>query len=266
MKTLTTDRAIKRAYFTDGEGGNMLEFQFAPFELEFTEGGRFSDRIQVGNYFNNMMWISGRPMEFNLDMFIDRTQESFTADEINNDPFANIKRFSHTTPKYFNFDIVNLVKGIISGNSSSGFQSSFKKRYTGDGNTVEPSTYTASPHYEQKNINGDVGVLNDLEKLLYYVRPMGLKLASAELNSDGVVKLTDYEQSRFTPPPKFRFYYGSMWREGYILEIKYKLSVMNKLLVPQRLEARIKLGCTRMGYFNEVSLGGGNASTELKLV
>ena len=44
MSLNTTPRAVKKAYFSDLEGGNILEFQFAPSELDFSEGGQFADR------------------------------------------------------------------------------------------------------------------------------------------------------------------------------------------------------------------------------
>ena len=128
MANITTDRAIKKAYFTNLEGGHLLEFQFTPNELDFVEGGRFVDRIMTGNYFNDLTWISGTPSEFKTRMFIDRTQESYTVESFNSDPFEGIRRFPNSNPRFTSFDVVNLIRGIASSNTSSGFASTFKER------------------------------------------------------------------------------------------------------------------------------------------
>jgi len=252
MSNITTDRAVKKAYFSDLSGGHIIEFQFSPHELDFSEGGNYADRVSTGNYFTDLIWISGRPNKFNVQLFIDRTQESYFVDNFNQDPFSEISRFPNRNPKYLNFDIVNLAKGIANGGTSSGFASSFKKKYDGDGNKVEASTYSASPHYRQTQFDENVGVLKDLEALMYYVRPEGLNLAEATFRSDGSVSIKDFSQQRFTPPPMVRFYFGAIWREGYITNVDYNLSVMNKQLVPKRLDATIEIACTRWGYLNDV--------------
>lgn len=255
MSNLTTDRATKKAYFTDLDGGHLLEFQFAPFELNFEEGGRFVDRLPTGRYFNELVWISGKPTEFNLQMFIDRTQESYVSENFDQDPFSDVRRFPNRNPVYGFLDIVGLIEGIKNSNTSSGFATSFKKKNQQGANEVAPSNYSASPHYVQRQFDEGSGVIPDLEALLYYVRPKGMKLSEATIHKDGSVKVTDYEQARFTPPPMIRFYYGNLWREGYVIEVKYNLSVMNKLLVPKRMDADIKIACTNWGYLNEMGSG-----------
>jgi len=259
MSNLTVDRAVKKAYFSDLEGGHILEFQFSPSELDFSEGGQYADRVMTGNYFTDLIWISGRPTKFNVQLFIDRTQESYTVDNYNQDPFDSFKRFPNSNPRYGNFDIVNLINGIKNSNTSSGFATSFKKAGDKGANEVQPSTYTASPHYKQSSFEENVGVIKDLEALMYYVRPKGFKLGEITIQTDGNVSVKDFEQGRFMPPPMVRFYYGSFWREGYITEVKYNLSVMNKLLVPRRMDATIEMACTQWGYLNEL---GGSTNTE----
>jgi hypothetical protein len=252
MSNITTDRAVKKAYFSDLSGGHIIEFQFSPHQLDFSEGGNYADRVVTGNYFTDLVWISGRPNKFTVQLFIDRTQESYFVDNFNQDPFSEISRFPNRNPKYLNFDVVNLAKGIARGGTSSGFESSFKKGYEGEGNKVEPSTYSASPHYRQTSFDENVGVLKDLEALMYYVRPEGLNLAEATFKADGSVGIKDFSQQRFMPPPMVRFYYGAIWREGYMINVDYNLSVMNKQLVPKRLDANIEIACTRWGYLNDV--------------
>lgn len=250
---LTTDRAVKKAYFSDFFGDNIVEFQFAPHELDFSEGGQYADRVVTGNFFTDLIWISGRPTKFSVQMFIDRTQESFISDQYNQDPFANFKRFPNSNPRLSGFDIYNMVQGLKQGSSSSGFATSFKRGNTKeDGNEVAPSNYSASPQFSQSQFNEATGVIKDLEAILYYVRPRGLKLSEITIEGTQVVSIGDYKQNRFVPPPKVRFYYGAFWREGYITEVKYNLSVMNKLLVPRRLDATIEMACTSWGYLNEI--------------
>lgn len=259
MSNLTTDRAVKKAYFSDLSGGHIIEFQFSPHQLDFSEGGNYADRVMTGHFFTDLIWISGRPTKFKVQLFIDRTQESYFVENYNQDPFAELHRFPNRNPKYLNFDVVNLAKGIASGNTSSGFASSFKGADTRGANTVSPSVYSASPHYKQSEFDENVGVLKDLEALLYYVRPDGLKLSEATFKNDGSVSIRDFEQRRFVPPPMVRFYYGAIWREGYMINVDYNLSVMNKLLVPKRLDAEIEFACTKWGYLNEVNSNIGNA-------
>lgn len=246
MTTVGTERAIKKAYFTDTLGGNLLEFQFSPASLDFEEAGRYSTRNPIGSFFTDMVWISGRPSQFNLRMFIDRTQESYVADTFNQDPFANVKRLPNINPAYSSLDIVNLINGI---NGSAFFKG--RKRNV-EGNDITPSNYSASPHYSQSNTREDIGVMNDVEALMYYVRPKGLKLSEIIIDNTGIVNTVDFKEGRFTSPPKCRFYYGNMWREGYIVQVRYNLSAVNKSLVPRRMDATLRFSCTRWGHLNDI--------------
>jgi len=251
MSSLTTDRAGRRAYFSDISGGHIIEFQFSPSELDFSEGGNFSRRQPTGSYFQELVWISGKTDPYDIRLFIDRTQESYTVDEYNKDPFASFKRFPNRNPRYNNAEVFSYITGIGIANTSSGFASSFRKKQDGGANEVQPSIYNATPHFKQTQFEENVGVIRDLESLLYYVRPKGLKISEATIQSDGTVDILDFPQSRFTPPPMVRFYYGEFWREGYITQVKYTLSAMNKLLVPRRMDATITMECTKWGYLNE---------------
>lgn len=250
-----TERATKKAYLTDLNGGNVIDFQFTPEELEFFEGGRFADRQSVGEYHTDYIWISGKPNKFNLKMWVDRTQEAFATGVVNVDPFADSSRFPGVANrKYTNFDLVNLVRGIRNGSTSSGFQSTFFKPKATEGNSVDPSIYSFNPDFPQDVIQNNIkGVYYDLERLLYYVRPQGFKLSSGTISTDGVVSLTNFSQTRFMPPPMVRFFYGNSWSEGYIEEVKYSLTAMNKQLVPRRLEADISFLRTRWGYLEELA-------------
>lgn len=260
MAYSTTPRANKKAFFSDLSGGHIIEFQFTPEQVEFTEGGKFIDREQVGHYFNDSMWISGKESPFEVQLFIDRTAESYLV-EGNSDPFEQIKRHPNRFAKYANVDIVNFVKGIANGRSSSAF-APIPGRAVG---VRKPSVYSSSPDFAQNKENAN-GVLGDVEALMYFVRPKGLDLnkqvsqeqqelyrtpdSKTEVRT---VHIQDFKQTRFTPPPKVRFYYGNIWREGYIEEVQYTLSILNSEMIPQRMDAKIQMRCSRWGYLNAIN-------------
>lgn len=249
---LGIERATKKAYITDLNGGNIVDFQFTPEELDFFEGGRFADRSSVGNYHTDYIWISGQPNKFKIDMWVDRTSESFGIG--GTDPFEDASRFPKVANrKYTNFGLVNLVRGIQSGSTSSGFQSTFFRNKNTTANKIDPSIYSFNPEFPQDEYaNNTKGVYFDLERLLYYVRPLGFELSRGTITPDGAISLRNFTQSRFTPPPMVRFFYGNSWSEGYIEEVKYNLSAMNKQLVPRRLKAEISFLRTRWGYLEEI--------------
>tara|TARA_Y100000034_G_scaffold29728_1_gene36161 strand:+ start:37440 stop:38186 length:747 start_codon:yes stop_codon:yes gene_type:complete len=243
--SITKDRAVKRAYFSNLEGGNIVEFQFSPASLQFKEGGKFEERIKVGNYFPELIWISGDTNAFELRFFIDRTQESYVRDEYNSDPFEDFKRFPEPYTKYVPSQVYALIAGAK--------QDSDVRKNGAVGGGIQPSSYSASPHYAQSSFNDNVGVLKDLEALMYFLRPQGIELGDISISESGEVNINDFSQNRFTPPPMFRFYYGSIWREGYFTNIEYQLSAMNKQLVPNRLDATIKMACSNWGYLSELN-------------
>lgn len=255
-----TPRANKKAFFSDLSGGHIVEFQFTPEEMKFTEGGKFIEKDMVGHYFNDSMWVSGKASPFDVRMFIDRTAESYMVDG-DSDPFEQIKRHPNRFAKYGNLDIVNFVRGIAKGRSSSAFIPDFNKKQVAQ---TKPSAYSSSPDFAQ-NPDNTKGVLPDLEALLYYVRPLGLDLSkqvsqdTTSLHSSGdgktevkTIKIKDFQQTRFTPPPKVRFFYGDIWREGYIEEVNYTLSILNRDMIPQRLDADIRMICSRWGYLSAI--------------
>lgn len=248
---VTAERASKKAYFSDLEGGHILDFQFTPDELNFTEGGRFVDRVTIGYHKTDYIWLSGKPSKFNLKMWVDRTQESATPLN-NSDPFENAKtqpasRFS----KLGGIAVDNLERSALYSAGKKAIVKSGAK----NGNEVASTVYSATPDFKQNADNEIKGVYFDLEALLYYVRPIGFKLSTADTQPDGKIKITDYSQSRFSPPPMCRFYYGNYWVEGYIEEVRYSLTAMNKMLVPRRLEADISFLRTNFGYLEEVQSG-----------
>ena len=253
---MATDRATKKAYFTDLDGNNVVDFQFTPEALNFSEGGRFADRISTGQYFTDYIWISGKPSKFSLNIWVDRTSESMSSGETNVDPFEElVRRPKRLFPRLGDIKD-DLIQGIKNSAGNSGFLSAIlKKPFATEGNSIDPSVYSATPDFSQSMYSETKGVYYDLEKLLYFVRPLGLSLGTAVTQTNGSLKISDYTQARFTPPPMVRFFYGNTWAEGYFEEVDYSLTVMNKLLVPRRLEADITFLRTKWGYLDEVGLG-----------
>ena len=248
----TTSRATKGAYFSDTNGGNIVDFQFSPESLEFTEGGRFEDRILTGQYHTDYIWISGQPTKQEIKMWVDRTDESFNNVDKTEDPFSDLVRFPKASiPKYANFDIVNFLKGVKNGITDL-TKNGLSKKTDDTANTVDRSVYSVNPAFSQDVTSANRGVFYDVELLSYFIRPKGFKLSSAT-DTNGIIKITDFPQNRFTPPPKCRFFYGNYWAEGYIQEVDYKLTVMNENLVPLRMEADIIFLTTKWGYLNDLA-------------
>lgn len=250
----TTERAKKRAYFSDVDGGHIVEFQFTPDELNFSEGGRFADRISTGFHMTDYVWISGKPSKFKLTMWVDRTTESFVNFEASDtDPFANITRLPRNNR--FSEDNFALVRGLK--------RAFMEEAPPMKANAINPSVYSPTPDFSQEGYSDNVGVYMDVEALMYYVRPEGFQLGKAIEDAEGAINLSQFQQSRFTPPPKCRFFYGNAWMEGYIEEVKYSLTMMNKILVPRRLEADISFIRTNWGYLNEVTNGDATDFTDV---
>ena len=263
--SLTSNRSTKGAYFSDTKGGNIIDFQFSPETLEFNEGGRFSDRVLTGRYNVDYIWISGQPTKMSIKMWVDRTLESVTPTDATQDPFGDVVRFPKATiPRYANFDIVNMVRGMkngimdrINGNVKN------KQLQSKTPIPIDPSVFAVSPNFDQSTTTSNKGVFHDVEKLAYFIRPLGYEQGVATTNSEGVISISDYKHNRFTPPPKCRYFYGNFWAEGYIQEVSYKLSVMNENLVPLRMEADIEFIVTDKGYLNDIAGSVTSPNTEV---
>ena len=268
MGNLTTNRATKAAYFTELDGSHITPFQFTPNELDFKESGKYTDRLSTGEYFPDMVWISGSANDFKIRMFIDRTMESFVSSDINADPFSSIKKLNSRYNDGNTLQILSLITAISNGNNPSGFLNDFRSAGGGKGNKVPMTSHSMSPDFKQNQISDGIGVIKDLENILYFVRPKGLRIDQQSTQSKislynpnpnggvqtqlSTVKYQDFQKKRFVPPPMARFYYGSFWREGYIKEVSYKLTCMNSELVPRRMDAEITFGCVRWGYLTEL--------------
>lgn len=237
---LTTERATAGAYLADLNGQNIVDFQFSPHELDFSEDSNIVDRMNVGHYYPELVWISGKLKTFNVKMFIDRSLESMVKDSQNNDPFSDVKRFPDQNPRSDNS--VDYSNGLKVANGGQA-----------DEIRVEMTSFDVSPEYPKVTNNDEKGVYPELEKVLYYIRPKGLKIPSSSLSDKGILTVEDLEISRFTPPPVVRFFYGNLWKQGYLSKVSYTLSVVNKLLVPQRMEATLEFMIEAEGILNDIS-------------
>jgi hypothetical protein len=238
MANIPSDRATGRAFLTDLQGGNIVDFQFAPFTLDFEEGGNYEQRTKIGHHFTDAVWISGQPSMFSLYMFVDRTNESVPMD-IYDMPYSKVHTMNHRKPQYNQLTLTNLARLIV------------KKEYKGE-KDFKQSEHFPNPEFAQ-GYDPARGIYPDLEKLLYFVRPEGINMDNNTIRNSAEVSVQDFEMYRFTAPPMVRFHYGTLWRECYMTNVKYKLSAMNKELVPRRFEADIKLVTVRQGYLENVT-------------
>lgn len=243
-------RAIRKAYFSDIEGNNIIDFQFSPHELEFSETARMKMDYLTGVYGVNIAWNSASYGPFSVKLFIDRTKESFASDKLP-DTKKTIK-----TPSWFprpdqSSAIVQAVKNIVNP---------IKNRKAG---SPELSTYDPAPSYKQDEAKYN-GVLTDLVKFQYFIRPEGYSssIPGMLVNSNdykGKLNVEDESELRFSPPPIIRFFNGDIWMEGYVSKFNYKLGIMDMNLIPQRLTGEITINVHRGGQFqsigNDASLG-----------
>ena len=248
MATLGSDRATGRAFFSDLDGGNIIDFQFAPFTLDFEEGGQYEQRTQIGRHFTDAVWISGKPNMFNLNMFVDRTNESVPMD-LYDMPYNTLRRFPERQYSQYNpLQAASLVRGMM------------RSDVLGD-KDFKQSEYFANPAFAD-GYDPARGIYPDLERLLQFVRPVGVSVDNNTIRNSGEVNLEEFEEYRFVAPPMVRFYYGTHWRECYMTSVKYRLSAMNKELVPRRFEADISLIAIRWGYLENVTNFNDSISTD----
>jgi hypothetical protein len=249
LELLSVPANKRVAYLTDLEGNNIFEFMFAPNELEFTEENEFNERIMVGRVEPDVLWVSGKSKEFNLDIFVDRTAESYGSNK-------NLDMFQRTWIdglSMFNPTLVQQMRTVVS---------KFKSTKDTGLDKFQRSDLNIAPHYVQDEAkNKTSGVLPDLDKLLYFVRQKGAPSSTitvTSINSRGDVSSSialdnPAKAKKFIAPPKCRFFYGAIWREGYVKRIRYKFTAPNAQLIPQRLEVSITFLWMRGGVLAETN-------------
>lgn len=253
LNTLPKNRKV--AYLADVDGKNIIQFMFAPNTLGFSEGNNYYEEIKIGRTKPDVLWVSAQPQSFSFEIFIDRTAESAGTNE-NLDIYADYKTtgFQAASQRFFP-SLTQRLRTIINKLHSSNY--TIMAEYEG-----QLSDLNIAPHYQQNLEENEVkGVLPDLEKLLYYVRQKGAKgsdLVVEDLGNIGEVSSAISQNITadrlFVSPPKCRFYYGSIWKEGYIRNIQYQLLVPNAQLIPRRLVANIDFLITRGGTLSEVNI------------
>lgn len=222
-------RASKTTYITDIGGNVVIPFQFAPHELTGAEGANFSERVRVGGHEPELIWISGEVRRISVPFFIDRTMEAYSKQRFNYKPLDPLRRFPSTYPRLTQSDAEALRVGTANAN---GGQPKETPEFV-------QTDFDPNPDFRMFQNDNNVGVYRDLELFLYFIRPSGMGLEKAKFDTQGTFTLLGGSESRFVPPPVCRFFYGNYWIQGYLARIEYKVSALNELLVPRRLEGTL---------------------------
>jgi hypothetical protein len=239
------EKALTHAYFSDVSGKVVIDFQFSPASLTFVENSKVVEETVVGHYGNDLLWIGGNVSDIKLHIFLDRTEESLVgqkSDALN----RTIKTPNVFVAPFQSSVILEAIKNVLGMSSRPGI------------NDPERSSYDPAPHFAQ-NPNNTTGVLGDVAKFQYFMRPEGYKNSviivegGANKSSKDEDTLTNPNDALFSMPPLIRFYHGEIWVEGYLSVFNYKLTVMDKQLIPNRLEADINIKVHRFGTFRTVT-------------
>ncbi len=244
----TLPKALRKGFITDLKGNNVIEFQFNPTEFEFQESNVFNERNLTGREDTDTLWVSGSPEKFTMELFIDRSIESrgnmTSSTDISGlvgspDPMAG-----NATAQYgrYVFDkarnVINEVKGI-------------KREF--DGNNIVFSDYNPSPHINinDEGFDDDIGVWNEYNKFRKYLKPEGWRQADLrQIQANNGNAIIDRQ---FIPPPVAILYFGDLWVQGYMETLNPRFSVMNRMLVPQRMEITFSMTVQNKGILSPVN-------------
>jgi hypothetical protein len=246
-------RALKSAYLSNVEGSVIIDFQFSPSELDFSENSSVKVETLTGEYGADLFWTSSNMDSVTLKLFIDRTSESFVGTKTP-DKEKTVKIPSWFPKPYETSAIVNAIKRQL------------KPKEAGQ---IERSSYDPSPNFKQDEAKYN-GVLTDLAKIQLFLRPEGYKSSLSGMlvnskNYKGKLNIEESAGKRFSPPPIIRFFHGDLWVEGYATKFSYNLSVMNTQLVPQRLTGDLIIVVSRSGQFKSVGSSAENYSSNNKV-
>lgn len=237
-------RAVAGAYFSNQDGSVIFDFQFAPHELSFSDKNKFYTRMKVGAYRPEFVWISGDSKQIELNLFIDRTYGSKTREDLGAD-LSTLPAFRQPSSN----------PRVIPGQADSYAQSANPPQFDDSNFKQFASRFSPNPKFPQSANDEEIGVYLDYENLRYFLN-INLKRVSREDLLRGVIQYED----RFIPPPKALFIYGNLWMSGYIVEVQYNFSAMNKFLVPKRMEAKVMFVVEDDGLLNPVKNTGGGQS------
>ena len=230
------DKALRYAYLANISNDFIIDFQFTPDTLVRTESSDVKTENSTGSFDPNLLWVSGLPESFSVHIFIDRTKGSFVGDK-KFSPNVASKPFNYPNP-FESSVILGAIQRVLAG-----------KKVMQD---ILPSAYDPAPHFAQTETNG---VLNDLERIKYFLRPKGYTSSAGssivtQQNFKDKVKISEHNNQLFIPPELVRFFYGDIWIEGYLNEFKYTLSCLNKNLVPERLEGDLTISVHNSGVLS----------------
>lgn len=228
------ERATAGAYFSNMDGSVVFDFQFAPHELNFADRSKYHTRMKVGDYRPEFVWISGETKEIELNVFIDRTYGSKTKQDLG------------VAPELLPINANPAVNPRVIGDSN--LATPVKPPAFGEANFKQfASDSSVNPNFPQYANDEESGVYIDFERLRFF-----LNLSVKRVNRQDLVNGVLTYENRFVPPPMAYFIYGSLWLQGYITDIQYTFSAVNKLLVPKRLDAKIKFIIFNDGLLNPI--------------
>jgi hypothetical protein len=248
----------KVAYLCDMNGDNVFAFMFAPHELDFTEENDFFENIPVGSTEPDVLWVGGVPKRFPLEIFVDRTNESGgTNTEL--DAF-----YQENVNQSFSSQLAERLARTIGRitDAANADIATFSSAPTGQKFNFVRSDLNISPQYSQDGYDNEtIGVYPDLDRLLYYIRQAGENADSVSIDEGATIeqinsqinKFSNPSVKKFVSPPKCRFFYGTLWREGYVRKLDYKLEVPNAQLIPRRLRAKLEFLWIRGGSLSPVA-------------
>lgn len=253
------ERSLKKGFFTDDKGENLIEFQFNPTEIVFNEESRIESETHVGEVNPNMLWVSSAPEDFYITLFVDRSDESRGTQGRNFDASDLIGKKQYHYIGAGLDQMVRTAKARVEGTAGRyGLESIIRGDVEADPNLMR-SEYNPSPHVNPNDIgfNKNVGVWNEYQKFKKYMRPRGWEedVNLSNYNSLAfnlaLLEAGRWErQQSFTSPPLAIMFFGDLWIEGYFRSLRPRFSVMTRNLTPQRMEVEIILSIHRKGIIS----------------
>lgn len=234
-------RALKPTYITTLDGSTVILFQFAPFELNGAESSNISQRVRVGGHTPELIWISGEVRQLTVPFFIDRTLESYSNQRYNPRLYDPFIRFQSSNPK---LSVGDAEAYRLGTNNANGQQD--------DAGQFVLTDFDPNPNFRQFQDDNATGVYRDLDLFLRFLRPSGKGITNARFSDTGEFSILDDAEARFNPPPVCRFFCGNYWLQGYLGKVSYRMSAMNSLMVPRRLDGTLDFIIERDGILSEV--------------
>lgn len=256
-----------KTYITSEDGIHSVEFQFGPTEIKTVDEGNYKSDVLVGHTEPDILWLNTKAKTFEIDLIIDRTNESLTNPKAAAKDYVNMPRGGNM-PNWMKDFIPSPLK-IVGGNVSSralGIWDGMKKAYYKYGKYFGvdspvfefPQTeYSYNPTFEQFSETGSeyIGVYYDMDQIRAMIYPEGYS-TYAEIgdgrNPNGRnldTKSIVTNENLFVAPVPVYFIHGSMWKYGYLSKAEMIASVMSSKMVPRRLNAKVTMLILAEGTF-----------------